>query len=183
MRPPDPTLSWLAPVSEERYSRKRPRKYHRSVDYDEVRRLVKSGRTRKSVAKQFGISRALVYLICKWSDKTFGEPKFVPLERRCRECGGPRSSNSKALCKECAQIARLVTPKMVRRSAEYDVPLAAVRFGRVVYYAGRYAVVERRSTSNRWRTLHFWDGPPQKVSVLETVDVPAYTEVEDAYRR
>lgn len=167
----------------ERYSSKRRRTYQRRVDYDEVRRLVASGRTRKSVAKEFKISRALVYLICRWSDKTFGEPTYVPTELRCPECGGRRSQKSKRLCRECAHAARLVIPKLVRRPAQYDVVLGGVSLGRIVRYAGRYGVVERGGTDNRWRWVHFWDGPPQRVDCMEVVDVPAYKEVEDAYRR
>ena len=167
-----------------RFSRLRPRAYKRRIDYDEVRRLRKEGVPTLDLARQFGVSRYLIYWITKKDDPTAPEPVFVtnPLVLTCPKCGGVKSRDAKQ-CRRCADQRPISTPPLVYRRGRRWVSLGGVELGRIVKYQGRYAVVERgRSPASR--RLCYWDGPDELVPDDVSVTVLGYKEFpRDAFTR
>lgn len=90
------------------------RVYQRKFDWDEARRLRKTGMTYEDVADILGISPMAVYFACNPRSRAQNQMAHAAYQQSgtCEDCGGPCSYNPTRMikrCRECATAARVTT--------------------------------------------------------------------------
>lgn len=120
--------------------------YPRQVSEADIERLREVAQARrapsdKALASELGISvRAVQYWMARIRDNADSSPRFIPLDRPCSMCGGPRDRTSHWYCRKCfAEYCRNnrtkyseLNPEQLNKQRARSVANMAQRDGRLI---------------------------------------------------